>query len=67
MPLSAKEMLRMLKKHGFIVISQNGSHVKLRNPETNVQIIMPMHSGDLKKGLEKAIIKTAGLKEMQDE
>ena len=67
MPLSAKEMLRMLKKHGFIVISQNGSHVKLRNPETNVQIIMPMHSGDLKKGLEKAIIKTAGFKEMQDE
>ena len=67
MPLSAKEMLRMLKKHGFVVISQNGSHVKLRNPETNVQIIMPMHSGDLKKGLEKSIIKTAGLKEMQDE
>ena len=67
MPLSAKEMLRMLKKHGFIVISQNGSHVKLRNPETNVQIIMPMHSGDLKKGLEKAIIKTAGFKEMQNE
>ena len=67
MPLSAKEMLRMLKKHGFIVISQNGSHVKLRNPETNVQIIMPMHSGDLKKEKKKAIIKTAGLKEMQDE
>ena len=42
--------------------SQNGSHVKLKNSKTNRQTIVPMHNKDLKKGLEEAILKQAGLK-----
>ncbi len=61
MPLSAKEMLKLLKENGYEVISQNGSHVKLSNGERT--IIVPNHgSKDLKKGLEQAILKQAGLK-----
>ena len=30
MPLTSKQMIKLLKKKGFIVISQNGSHVKLK-------------------------------------
>ena len=44
------------------MISQNGSHIKLKNPETGKTVIVPYHSKDLKKGLEQAILKQAGLK-----
>lgn len=62
MPMSSKEMLKLLKENGFDVISQNGSHVKLKNPETGKTVIVPYHSKDLKKGLEQVILKQAGLK-----
>ena len=62
MPLTPKEMIKLLKKNGFIVVSQNGSHVKLTNPKTGRTVIVPYHSKDLKKGLEQAILKQAGLK-----
>lgn len=62
MPMSSKEMLKLLKENGFEVTSQNGSHIKLKNPETGKTVIVPYHSKDLKKGLEQAILKQAGLK-----
>ena len=54
-------MIKLLKKNGFEIISQNGSHVKLKNFETNKMVIIPYHAKDLKKGLEKAILKQAGI------
>ncbi len=63
MPLTSKEMIRKLKKHGFEIVSQNGSHVKLVNPDNNITLIVPYHSKELKKGLERAILKQAGLLE----
>lgn len=62
MPMTSQEMLKHLKKNGFEVISQNGSHVKLKNFETGRTVIVPYHSKDLKKGMEQAILKQAGLK-----
>ena len=62
MPLTSKEMIKYLQKNDFIIIGQNGSHVKLYNPETNRTVIVPNHNKDLKKGLEQAILKQAGLK-----
>lgn len=62
MPMTSQEMIKLLKTHGFEGISQNGSHIKLRNKETGRTVIVPYHSKDLKKGLEQAILKQAGLK-----
>lgn len=63
MPMTPKEMVTILKANGFKLIkSNNGSHQKLYNPATNTTVIVPMHSKDLKKGLEQAILKQAGLK-----
>lgn len=62
MPISPKEMLKLLRENGFEEIGQNGSHVKLKNQETGRTVIVPYHSKDLKKGLEQAILKQAGLK-----
>ena len=60
MPIKPKDMIKLLS--GFIAVSQNGSHVKLRNTETGKQVIVPLHNKDLKKGTEQAIRKQAGLK-----
>ena len=33
MPMTPREMIKHLKKNGFEEISQNGSHVKMKNQE----------------------------------
>lgn len=48
-------MIKKLQKNGFQIISPNGSHVKLRNPQTGKQVIVPYHNKSMKKGLEQAI------------
>ena len=62
MPMTPKEMIRYLKKNGFKIVDQKGSHVKLRNITTGRQTTVPYHAKTLKKGLEEAILKQAGLK-----
>lgn len=62
MPMSPREMINHLRKNGFEIVSQNGSHVKMKNPGTGKQTVVPYHSKALKKGLEQAILKQAGLK-----
>jgi predicted RNA binding protein YcfA (HicA-like mRNA interferase family) len=63
MPLTSKEMIKKLKKNGFAIVSQNGSHVKMFNATTNTTVIIPYHSKELKKGLEQAILRQAGIRE----
>ena len=60
--MTPQEMIKLLKKNGFEVVSQNGSHIKLKNIQTNKTVIVPYHSRDLKKGLEQTILNQAGLK-----
>ena len=62
MPMKPREIVRLLKENGYTEVSQNGSHKKMYNKENNKTIIVPMHSKDLKKGTENAILKFAGLK-----
>ncbi len=62
MPLTPQEMLKLLQQNGFIQVGQNGSHIKMRNLQTGKQTEVPYHSQTLKKGLEQAILKQAGLK-----
>lgn len=62
MPMTPREMIKHLKKNGFEEVSQNGSHVKMKNRDTEATVIVPYHSKAMKKGLEQAILKQAGLK-----
>ncbi|MDR0426962.1 MAG: type II toxin-antitoxin system HicA family toxin [Clostridiales bacterium] len=62
MPLTPKQLIKLLKQNGFEEVSQNGSHLKMRNPATKKQVEIPMHSKELKKGTEQGILKGAGLK-----
>ena len=62
MPMTPREMIRLLNKYGYIEISQNGSHKKMYNKELNKTIIVPYHSKELKRGLEQGILKQADIK-----
>lgn len=62
MPMTPKEMAKLLKQNGFIEVGQAGSHKKFKNQETGRTVVVPYHSKDLKKGMEQAILKQAGLK-----
>ena len=61
MPMTPKEMVRFLKRNGFVELRQKGSHLMMINYETGNQTPVPMHSKDLPKGTERGILKQAGL------
>lgn len=62
MPMTVREIVKLLKQNGFKRMASNGSHQKFYNPETNKTTIVPVHSGELKPGTEASILKQAGLK-----
>lgn len=62
MPKNGKQMVRYLKKHGFVVIGYKGSHCKLYNKNTDKYTEVPIHSKELKRSVELAILKQADLK-----
>lgn len=62
MPMTSKQMLKLLKQNGFIEIRQAGSHKILKNPDNNRTVVVPFHVKDLPKGTERNILKQAGLK-----
>lgn len=54
MPMTSKEMVRLLKQNGFIEVKggHGGSHHKFQNPVTKKTVIVPFHTKELGKGLE---------------
>jgi len=64
MPMTAKEVLKLLRADGWKEIpnQSKGSHIQLKHPEKPGKVTVPMHSGDLKSGTFNSILKQAGLK-----
>jgi predicted RNA binding protein YcfA (HicA-like mRNA interferase family) len=61
--VKCSELLRLLKKDGWYIVSQKGSHLKMKHDEKSGIIIFPNHgSNEVGKGLEKTIKKQAGIK-----
>ena len=60
--ISGIDVIKRLKKSGFIATRQKGSHVRLEKFDLGkaIKITVPMHS-ELKKGTLNRIIKDAGL------
>lgn len=60
--MKCSELIRILKRNGWCAISQGGSHVKMVHPERKNMLIVPDHgSSEIAKGLEKRILKEAGI------
>ena len=58
----AKELLRFLRKHGYEETRQKGSHRILTHP-VRPMLSVPIHSGDVPRGLFLRILKDAGFSE----
>ncbi len=57
--LSARDVVKVLSKHGYYIHNQKGSHIHLRHA-TLPPLTVPNH-GEIAKGTLKAIIEAAGL------
>lgn len=45
MPLTPKEMIRLLLQNGFVYVkSNNGSHQKYFNSQRNITVAVPLHT-----------------------
>jgi len=55
----ASELLRFLEQQGYRRVRQTGSHLILEHPERAI-LVVPVHRGDLPKGLFLKILKDAG-------
>jgi predicted RNA binding protein YcfA (HicA-like mRNA interferase family) len=59
--LTAQELVRFLKKQGFVEDRQTGSHLTLRHEVRKVSVTIPVHSAvDIGRGLALRILKDAG-------
>ena len=54
MPMTPQEMIKLLKKNGFEVVSQNGSHIKLK------QLSFLITPGILKRAWNKQFLNRRG-------
>ena len=61
--MKCSQLYRIRTKDGWYPVSQKGSHVKMKHNKKIGIIIFPNHgSQELGKGLEKKILKDAGIK-----
>jgi len=58
---TAKTLIRALEKLGFVLRRQTGSHAILRHPKTKRIVSIPMHAGDIKRGLLFGILAQTGI------
>ena len=62
--LKASEIIKVLQQHGFILVSQRGSHQKWRNDDMGKQVIVHYHKGkQLPLGTLRSIIEGSGIPE----
>ena len=64
--LKARDLMKVVKKQGFVYEITQGSHFIFRRPTDGKHLSIPSHKGkDLGRGITRAIIKTMGLSEVE--
>lgn len=60
--ITATDLVRALKRLGFVEARQTGSHLVLTRETTRARVVVPMHPGrTLKLGTLKAILDEGGV------
>ncbi len=60
--ITAHDLLRALRRDGWVETRQRGSHRMLRHPEKLGLVVVPMHRGeDIPPGTVARILEDAGL------
>jgi predicted RNA binding protein YcfA (HicA-like mRNA interferase family) len=64
--LTARQVVAVLRAHGFALVSTKGSHQKWRQPETRRQVIVPDHRGKvLPIGTLRSMVRGSGIPDDQ--
>jgi predicted RNA binding protein YcfA (HicA-like mRNA interferase family) len=58
---SSREILQILKDDGWIIKSQEGSHIQLIHPSKPGKVTVPHPKKDLTERTTRSILKQAGL------
>ncbi len=58
--ISASRLIKAFEKINFVVVSQKGSHIKMRDPSGRIAII-PNHKNIKKGTLKKGILNPLGI------
>ncbi len=56
-----RQVVAALRRAGFLVHHQTGSHVILKHAAGVRRVTVPMHARDLKTGTLRAIVREAGM------
>ena len=59
-PRSAKEIVKILEKHGFKFVSR-GRHDKYRNEEKRITVPVPTSHGIISNGVIQSLIRQTGI------
>lgn len=60
--ISGKKLCKILEEHGWTLVRITGSHHVFTKSDNDARIVVPVHANkELKIGLLKAILKSAGL------
>ena len=60
--VSSSDLIRVVKKLGFVEQRQKGSHLHLKRESDKKRITIPIHKGrDIPKGTLTGILKDAGI------
>lgn len=62
MPITPREMEKLIFANGWVLKSQEGSHRQYVHPTKPGKVTIPFHNKDLPKKTENSIKKQAGLK-----
>jgi len=57
--ITAKRLVAALKRLGFYEVRQTGSHLQLKRG--NLHATVPMHTGDLSRGVVRSILRQTRL------
>ncbi len=60
--LKPREVVAILKRHGFVELRQIGSHLHLYHPARGLRATVPMHHKDLKKKTLLSILRQANIR-----
>ncbi len=59
---TADELVKILKKDGWYLVSQEGSHMQFKHPEKKGKVTVAFHKGVILPKTAASILKQAGLK-----
>lgn len=64
MPKKVRDMIKLIESDGWYMVSQTGSHRQFVHPVKKGRVTISGHrlSDDVSPGIEKSILKQAGLK-----